>query len=133
MTAGIISCAEVFVVPAHTHCKNGRATTVWLYQFHLWDPCYSNIINPRHTCAARVMVLGLCVCVDTYLCTMGKVADGEQYIPMGSVLTSIQKENGSYLIVTCYAQRVLQCLIHGIQNSSLSRGVHAITISCHIL
>ena len=27
-------------------CKNGRAvfTTVRLYQFHLWDPCCSNII-----------------------------------------------------------------------------------------
>ena len=51
------------------HCKNGRVvfTTVWLYQFHLWDPHCSNII------------------------------------------------------------------IHGTQSSSLWRGVHAFTISSHIL
>ena len=35
---------------------------------HIITPEYLTIINPRHVCAARVMVFGLCVCLCVCLC-----------------------------------------------------------------
>ena len=46
----------------HTvHCNNGRVviTTVWLYQFYLWDPCCNdNIIlhGIQSSCLCRVFM-----------------------------------------------------------------------------
>ena len=36
----------LWIIAQTLHSKNGRVvfTTVWLYQFHLWDPCCTNII-----------------------------------------------------------------------------------------
>ena len=33
---------------------------------------YVSLINPRHTCAARVTILGLCVCVCVYAYFLAK-------------------------------------------------------------
>ena len=63
------------------------AVTFWLF-----DPCLTNfnsndfkkgVINPRHACAVRVIVLGPCVCQHLLLHYVQQ--GGQKAVPIGSV------------------------------------------------